>query len=77
MGIDGLDDFKPEAQEVIPPSLNGEPVVLIHLESPEGSGLAACCGKIFKAPTDQYRNYPHILCPGCSRDPEKKKHVGL
>jgi hypothetical protein len=67
MGIEGVENLKPQAEETEKPSLSGKPVVLIHLESPAGSGLAICCGEPFNQPTDEYQNYPQVLCPACGR----------
>ncbi len=52
--------------------LHGEmptfPVIVVHLEDPMGSGLAACSGIPFRT-TDQYQGVPRFLCPGCARPP--------
>jgi hypothetical protein len=44
------------------------PVIVVHLEDPAGSGLAACCGLPFRIPPSDY--YPHVprwACTGCTR----------
>jgi hypothetical protein len=41
-----------------------QPVIVIHLEEPKGSGLAACCGEPFET-TYSYANTPRVLCTGC------------
>ena len=50
--------------------LHGEmptfPVIVVHLEDPMGSGLAACSGIPFRT-TDQHKGVPRFLCPGCAR----------
>lgn len=41
------------------------PVIVVHLEYPEGSGLASCCDKFIPLVPDKYKNIPRILCSGC------------
>jgi hypothetical protein len=40
------------------------PVIVVHLEDPPGSGLAACCGQPFRPPT--WMSTPRWLCTGCA-----------
>lgn len=48
--------------------LHPEPVILIHLEDPPGSHLAACTGERFINPNDEsWQSTPRFLCPGCNR----------
>lgn len=46
--------------------LPATPVIVVHLEDPPGSGLAACCGVPFE-PAKGYEKTPRWLCTGCSR----------
>lgn len=41
------------------------PVILIHLEDPPDSGLAACCGRPYVDPEGTYPDVPRQFCPGC------------
>lgn len=46
--------------------MRATPVVLIHLEDPPGTGLAACCRRPFEVDTAaSYRQVPRQACPGC------------
>jgi hypothetical protein len=52
------------------PELPNLPVVVVHLEDPPGSGLAACCGMSFNSnahKADWYPNVPRWACTGCTR----------
>jgi hypothetical protein len=52
---------------VSPPSeLTARPVIVIHLEDPPGSGLAACCGLPFHS-TSEWPKVPRVPCTGCLR----------
>ena len=42
------------------------PVIVVHLEDPAGTGLAACSGIPFRTPNG-FSTTPRFLCPGCVR----------
>lgn len=48
------------------PPLPGHPVVVIHVEDPSGSRLAACSGApLTHVPADVWPTVPRWLCTGC------------
>lgn len=59
-----------------PKPLPNYPVVVIHLEDPAGSGLAACCGLPWKKAPERLGD-TLWLCTGCARSragrPEPKR----
>lgn len=54
------------------PALAGRPVILVHLESPAGSGLTACSGDPFQGPDVRYPSVPLVSCIGCDRALERQ-----
>ena len=47
------------------PLFRSDPVV-VHLEDPPDSGLAACCGEPFTSPLVVTQWAPRVLCTGCA-----------
>jgi hypothetical protein len=41
------------------------PVIVMHYESPAGSGLAACCGYGIPMIGSEFTGAPRVLCTGC------------
>ena len=52
---------------MIEKTMKAQPVIVVHLEDPEGSGRAACNGMLFESPYAIGRRGDVLwLCTGCS-----------
>lgn len=49
------------------------PVIVVHLEDPPGSGLAACCGLKARWPRGEYPGVKRWACTGCHNSWAKKR----
>lgn len=48
------------------PYLLGQPVIVEHLEHPDGAGLAACCAQPFRdAESSEHPEVPRVPCIAC------------
>lgn len=48
------------------PALSQQPVIIVHMEDPPGSGLTACSGQAFST-TGGFMHVPRVPCIGCCR----------
>lgn len=60
---------------MIEKTMKAQPVIVVHLEDPEGSGRAACNGMLFESPYAIGRRGDVLwLCTGCSVVTERMRY---